>query len=316
MVVVICLSPEKTNLHVALLVGFHANVSLLHDAEAHTLGLRQACGQGSGLAKHEDILLASGKAISSGIAKGDDVEGSWVSLERDDVTNTTRVAPLGDHSNLAGREFDKIHNLARSNVDLHDIIDLDKRIGVTDGASIVSHHIGDLLQGGSYASNTTQLVGGLSSVNLVKDKFAFRIEDQTEGVVGLGDFHHVHKSNRVVHISANLTIYLDKLLHADLLSLLTSQGVLQSITKNEDDRKTLTKLVRALRGARGPDAIHLGKHPMLGRIQALKMFNVSTSHFSLYIIFIGDYKIRKKEKGRVSIPGNCPEGALSYTLDY
>ena len=54
-----------------------------------------------------------------------------------------------------------------------------------------------------------------------------------------------HKACRVGDVCADFAIYLDEPLHADLLDLISCQGILQPVPQEDDEWKALPQLVRA-----------------------------------------------------------------------
>lgn len=52
-----------------------------------------------------------------------------------------------------------------------------------------------------------------------------------------------HESSRVGDVSADLAVDLDEPLHADLLHLISSQGVLEAVPQEDDEGQALSQLV-------------------------------------------------------------------------
>ena len=61
-----------------------------------------------------------------------DVEATVVTFPMSDNTDTTHVTAASDHRNDTRIELDKIRYLARGEVDLDGVVDLDQRIWVTN----------------------------------------------------------------------------------------------------------------------------------------------------------------------------------------
>ena len=108
-----------------------AAVTLLSNAELDTpaLGKRDP---GLVLANHEDVALTSSEGVVKSILDVDDVEATVVALTVGDDTNTTHVATTSGHGNGAGVELDEVGDLARGEVDLDGVVDLDQRVGEAD----------------------------------------------------------------------------------------------------------------------------------------------------------------------------------------
>lgn len=57
----------------------------------------------------------------------------------DDSTNTTQIPPAGNHAQIARIKSDGVQNLARSNIQVDGIVDLYKRVGVTNSPAIMCY---------------------------------------------------------------------------------------------------------------------------------------------------------------------------------
>lgn len=64
----------------------------------------------------------------------DDVETTVVALTVSDDTSTTHVATTRDHGNSASVELDGVGDLARGQVNLDGVVDLDAGVRVTNAA--------------------------------------------------------------------------------------------------------------------------------------------------------------------------------------
>lgn len=80
-----------------------------------------------------------------------------------------------------------------------------------------------------------------------------------------------HETSGEGGVSAHLTIDLNQTLHADHLDLVVGQSVLQTVADDQQERKTLSQLMRTTAGVRSPHTSHLVKHPVLRGIQTLQM---------------------------------------------
>lgn len=80
-----------------------------------------------------------------------------------------------------------------------------------------------------------------------------------------------HETSRIVGINANLSVHLNQALHDDFSNLTISQGILQSITQENNQRERFPEFVRT--GGR-PGGIHTPQfvqHPCFRCIEAFKM---------------------------------------------
>lgn len=111
-----------------------AAVSLLSDGQLDTLTLGQR-DPGLLRADDENVVLACGEGVVNSVLDVDDVETTIVALTVGDDTNTAHVTTTSDHGNGASVELDVVGDLARGQVDLDRVVDLDQRIGVADAAA-------------------------------------------------------------------------------------------------------------------------------------------------------------------------------------
>ena len=110
----------------------------------------------------------------------DDIETTNVLLTVHNNTSTTHVTATGDHDNVASIELDEIRDLARINVELDGVVDLDQRVGVTDGAAIVGDDVGDALAANGDLADLEELVGSLLRRDAVDGEAALDVVKETE----------------------------------------------------------------------------------------------------------------------------------------
>lgn len=193
-------------------------------------------------------------------------------------TNTASVTAAGDGHQVARLELDEVDDLAGLEVDLDGVVDLDERVRVADRAAVAGGDVRDGLLGVLLASDLGELELLLLVVDTVEHEAALGVVHETELVARLGQLNDVHEARREVGVHTDLAVDLDLLLHADHGHLLLGQGVLETVAQDDDERQALAELVRAGRRARGPDAVKLAQHPVLGRRHALKVLTGSTRH--------------------------------------
>jgi len=126
--------------------------------------------------------------------------------------------------------------------------------------------------------DTAKLELGLILVDTVKDKTSLGIVKKTEAIARLLKFDNVHESSGVVVVGPDLTVNLDTTFHANLLALLSGQGVLKTLTKDDGNGKALALLVGTGGGLGSPDATHLTEVPVTGRIETLEVLLWSARH--------------------------------------
>lgn len=184
---------------------------------------------------------------------------------------------LGDHNHGTQIELDNVRALACCDRNLDGIVDLDIRVGVSEGASVVRDGAGDLVGTHVDLVDSAQLVLGLFSVETVQDVTSLCVEQQTEAIVRLFHLDDVHETSGVAVVRADLAVDLDATFHANLLALLARQGVLETFAEDDGKGQALAEFVRAGGGSGRPDPSHLTDIPVLRRMEALQMLFRSTS---------------------------------------
>mmetsp|Transcript_272 Transcript_272/g.772 ORF Transcript_272/g.772 Transcript_272/m.772 type:complete len:294 (+) Transcript_272:114-995(+) len=238
---------------------------------------------------HEDVGEAGRENVPLGILDGDNVEGSLVLLNVLKLPNTTRVASLGDHDHGPDLEGKNVRHFSRSDVDLDRVVHLHIRIRIAEGASIVGDGHGNLLGTHVHLLNTAQLVLGLLTAEALEGETSLGVEQEAEAVTSLLELHNIHESCGVVLVCADLTVYLDATLHANLLALLPGESILETIAEDEADGEALALLVGAGAGLGSPDSRHLPQVPVAGRIEALEVLLGSANHLGGFsFLLLGD----------------------------
>ena len=226
----------------------------------------------------EHVGKTGGEGVTLGVLDGDDGEGSVVFLEVDKLSDTPGVVSLGDHNHGSHFETEDIRHLSGGDGDLDGVVHLDIRVGVTKGASIVGDSDRDLLGGDVDLLDTAELVLGLILLDTVENETSLGVVEKTEAVSRLLKLNNVHESSGVVVVCVDLSVNLDATLHADLLALLAGEGILETLAKDDGNRKTFTLLVGTGRGFGSPDSAHLAEVPMPGGIETLEVLLRSARH--------------------------------------
>mmetsp|Transcript_24198 Transcript_24198/g.36799 ORF Transcript_24198/g.36799 Transcript_24198/m.36799 type:complete len:204 (+) Transcript_24198:390-1001(+) len=199
-------------------------------------------------------------------------------FEVNKLTNTSSIVSLGHHDHGTHLELENIRHLSGGDIHLNGVVDLDIRVRVTKGASVVGDSNRDLLRRDVDLLDAAQLVLDLGLINTVKNETSLGIIKETEAIARLLELYGVHESSRVVEISPDLSVNLDATFHADLLALLSGQGVLKTLTKDNGNGEALALLVGTGRGLGCPDTGHLGHVPMARRIKALQVLLRTANH--------------------------------------
>jgi hypothetical protein len=113
--------------------------------------------------------------------------------------------------------------------------------------------------------------------NALKNESSLDIEEKTEEISRLLKLNDILESSGEVVVGTDLSIYLNTSFHTDLHALLSSKGILKTITEDDREGKTFTHLVRSGRRLRSPYSGHLSEVPMPRGIDTLKVLSRSTS---------------------------------------
>jgi len=144
---------------------------------------------------------------------------------------------------ISSFELDEVQNLAGRNIKSDDIVNLDQRVWITDGSAIVRNKVRNALWAGSHFLDAAKLVFCFLGGNLVEDKSALDVIQQTEVVSGLFNGDDIHESSWIIGVSSDLAIDLDGALHDNLGHLGPCQGVLEPIAEHDNQRQGLPKFV-------------------------------------------------------------------------
>ena len=120
-----------------------------------------------------------------------DVEATDVLLTVRDDTATTPVTTTGDENEVASVKLDKVGNLSLLEVETNSVVDLDQRIGVTDGATVMGNNVGDTLVADGDLADLEELVGGFLSGDAVDGETTLDIVKKAEMLARLLDRDHV-----------------------------------------------------------------------------------------------------------------------------
>ena len=250
---------------------------LFNDGELDTVTLGEGDHGFSTFTNDEDVGETSSELVTSGITDMDNIEGTEVTITADNHTNTTDVVTLGDEAEVTDFELEVTNDLVGLDVNLDGVVDLDGGIRETDGTTVVSDNEGDLLAGDLSLDNLAELEASFLLINAVEDEATLDIIEKTETISTTFEGDDIHETGRVGGVSADLVINLDKTLHANHLDFMVGEGVLQTVTDDEEKRQAFSLLVGTAGRLRSPNTAHLVKHPVLRGVQSLHVFLRTTS---------------------------------------
>lgn len=205
------------------------NVSLLCDGELDTL----ASGQGHiglvTLSNDKYVALTGGEGVTVGVLNVDNVEGTRMLLLGYDDSNSAGVTTTSDHAQVSIIEGNDIHDFASGQIQLDGIVDLDDGIGVPDGPTVSGVQMGYHSLASLFGSNFAELVLGLGGGDPVDSESTLDVVDDSEVLASLLDLDNVHESSGVLMVGSDPTINLDVTVLKDVLYLLQSHGVPQTV---------------------------------------------------------------------------------------
>lgn len=175
-----------------------SDITLLGDSELSTLALGQGYPWLDALANDEDVCYPAEvdqyflnyrskrggvprcECAVKGILHVYDIETTNVLFTVNNDTRPTHVTTTGDHDNVTGIEFYKVGDLSLFKIKLDGVIDLNERVGVTNGTAIVSDDVGNTLSTNGNLPDLEELVGSLLGCDAVDGETAFDIVEETE----------------------------------------------------------------------------------------------------------------------------------------
>ena len=122
----------------------------------------------------------------------DDIEVTDVLLPVDNHPSTAHVTATSDHDNVSGVELNKIRNFVLHNVELDGVIDLDERVWVPDGPSIMCNDVWDTFRADRNLLDLAKLVGCLLRLDAVDGKATLNVVKEAEMFTRLFDGENVY----------------------------------------------------------------------------------------------------------------------------
>ena len=156
----------------------------------------------------------------------DDIESTNVLLPVYDNTSTSHVTTTSNNDDVTSIKLDKVADLASLKLKLDSVVNLDSRVGVTDGSSIVGHNVGNTTSTKSDLADLEELVGRLLLGDAVDGEAALDVVEQTEVLARLLDGDDIHESSREGLVGADLAIDFDQALLDDGGDFTAGQSVL------------------------------------------------------------------------------------------
>ena len=136
------------------------SLSLIKNGFLDTISRRKFDPGFLALADDDDVAESGGKSVTLGVLDVDDIERTGVLLDVLDDTDSADVVSVLNEADVTRFEMSESLDLSGSNIVLEGITNLDFGVRESDGSSIVSDNVRDLV-------GTNGLVGDLQELDLV-----------------------------------------------------------------------------------------------------------------------------------------------------
>ncbi len=135
--------------------------------------------------------LPRGESPVEHIPHMNDIKPSQMPLLMNNYPRPSHIPPTRDHNNVPRFKLDMIHNLILDEIELHRIVDLDSRIGVTDGTTVVSDDVGYCFGTELMTTDFTEFEVRFLGTNSMDREATFNVVEETEVFAGTLDADHV-----------------------------------------------------------------------------------------------------------------------------
>lgn len=122
------------------------------------------------------------------------VETTQVPLLVNDHTRSTHVTTASNHDDVSGLKLDVVNDFVLNEVELDSVVDLDGRVGVSDGSAIVGNDVGNALGTKLMLSNLKELESGLLGGDSVNGESTLDVVEETEVLARSFDGDNIYGS--------------------------------------------------------------------------------------------------------------------------
>jgi len=227
--------------------------------------------------EQEDVAGSSGENVSGGVFDVDNIKRTWVSFSGLDGTDSTDVLTADDLAQVTSVEFDPVGDFVGGQVEFDGVTDFAVWVWVSDGSSVVCDQEWNVVFLNEHFLYSAKLVGSFFGGDSVNDESAFGVVDQSEVLVGFLDRDNIHETGWVFHISSYFSVDFDHSSLQDLLALVTSKSVVESVSDEDGQWKALSEFVWAGIWSEAENSAGFGQHPVVRSCESFEMFLWSTS---------------------------------------
>lgn len=256
--------------------------SLLNERKLDTFTLRKRNSRSLAITNDKAVGDSSGERVTRSILDVSDVEGTLMSLDGLEDTDSTNVVTAGKHDSGTVGELDNGADLTAGEVDLDRVVEADVGVREADGSTVVGGDVRNLLLVDGLADDLAELEAGLLSLDSVSLESALDVEEDSEVLVGALDGDDVHGTEREARVSSDLAVDLDEALLVldDGSSLSSAESVLESLLEEHVERDALSELVGTRRRSGAVDTSQLAEVPLLGGSDSLDDLSLTlVTHF-------------------------------------
>jgi len=212
----------------------------------------------------EDVGKTSSELSVEDVTDVNDIVTSEVTFLVDDGSDATLVTTTGEHDELTLLEGDNLDDLVLGEVELDRVSNLDDRVGVTDGSSIVGNDERNTLGSELDLLDLEKLVGSLLLRDSVDGEATLDVVKETEVLSRLLDRDDILETGGVGLVGSDLVVDLDEALLDDEGDLTSGKSVLQTVADEDGKGQALALLVGTGRRFGGESSTELVQHPGLG----------------------------------------------------
>jgi len=138
-----------------------------------------------------------------------DIERTGMLFDVGDDTNPTDIVTTYDVRYITHFEFGEIGDFILNQVVLDGIVDLDFRVGESDGSSIMGYDVRDPVGSQSLLNDLTELELSFFFLQGSKDETSLGVIENSEFLVGLFNGDNVHNTGGESDITSGLVINLN-----------------------------------------------------------------------------------------------------------
>ena len=161
------------------------------------------------------------------------------------ITNSTDVVSSSQVDSGIILELDDARDLSVGKVHLESIVNADVWMWESEGSSVVSGNVWDLLLANVLLDDLAKLEASLLGINSVWVESSLHIEKDSEELVGFFNSNNVHLTKRESVLSSYLSVDLDEalLLFNNLNTFLSAHGVIEPLLQQNVQWDALSQLV-------------------------------------------------------------------------